>query len=76
VRLLLSLAHLEGAWLTLKPLHLRHPLVDVEGLAQVSRDKFVFCTHVVNKQKQQTCAAVGCGGPGTGACFLSLMKVL
>lgn len=35
VRLALSLAHLEGAWVTLKPLALRHPLLDQDGLGQV-----------------------------------------
>ncbi len=35
MRLLLSLAHLEGAWLTLKPLHLRHPLVGLDDLGQL-----------------------------------------
>jgi hypothetical protein len=35
VRLLLSLARLEGAWLSLSPLALRHPLVDAGGLAQL-----------------------------------------
>jgi hypothetical protein len=35
VRLLLSLAHLEGTWLRLKPLRLRHPLQGYDGLLQV-----------------------------------------
>lgn len=43
VRLLLSLAHLEGTWLTLKPLTLRHPLLAPDGLAHVS----VKQTHTV-----------------------------
>lgn len=37
VRLLLSLAHLEGTWLTLKALQLKHPLLALDGLAHVSR---------------------------------------
>jgi hypothetical protein len=37
VRLLLNLAHLEGTWLRLKPLTLRHPLQGYEGLMQVRR---------------------------------------
>ncbi len=35
VRLLLSLVHLEGAWLTLAPLTLRHPLLGYDGLVQL-----------------------------------------
>lgn len=35
LRLLLSLARLERAWITLKPLHVAHPIMGVGYAAQV-----------------------------------------
>lgn len=46
VRLLVSLAHLEGAWVTLRPLLLSHPLVGPDALVQVSSVAWVWISPV------------------------------
>ena len=47
VRLALSLAHLEGAWVQLRGLELRHPLLAPNALAQVVVSYYVKCVYRV-----------------------------
>jgi len=70
LRMLLSLARLERAWVTLKGLQLRQPVVGVEGLVQVRGWALLYLACL-------RCSSRGCGGRSSGsrvvwACALSL----
>ena len=46
VRLALSLAHLEGAWVQLRGLEMRHPLLAPNALAQAVVSRYVKCVYI------------------------------